>query len=294
MRVLIHITDFHLYASENASDGGTWGGLRPFHCLRKVLEAAACRVRTLPLCVKQRPKAPSLATCWPRSQARSPTPLRRAGQEPRPAAVLLSGDFSQDDSASSYQLGAQLVKSSFPACPLLFVPGNHDQARATAHAPAARRAPPHPLRRRRGSFVAGRVTAHPPQNLAALAEAFRPEDGFLGPTPLAGGVAQATTSTESKSTLRPPTAESARSGPRARHSAAAHRATDVQPPSPPRRRTRKNPCTGGAGADLARRAAVHLGAGKVALTDPGSRGATSSGRAEPCCARPLRARCTAS
>lgn len=54
--------------------------------------------------------------------------LEAARQEvPEPEALLLTGDFSNDDTAASFRLGRTLLRRAFPAARCLFVPGNHDQ-----------------------------------------------------------------------------------------------------------------------------------------------------------------------
>lgn len=46
---------------------------------------------------------------------------------PSPAALLLTGDFTNDDTAGSYQLVLRLIRETFPApTPVMFVPGNHE------------------------------------------------------------------------------------------------------------------------------------------------------------------------
>lgn len=58
--------------------------------------------------------------------------LRAAAAElPAPDAVLLTGDFTNDDSEASYRLMRRLVRAAFPEpTPVLFVPGNHEDLAA--------------------------------------------------------------------------------------------------------------------------------------------------------------------
>jgi Icc protein len=55
------------------------------------------------------------------------TVLAAAASEcPSPDAVLLTGDFTNDDSEASYALARRLVRSAFPSSRVFYVPGNHE------------------------------------------------------------------------------------------------------------------------------------------------------------------------
>ena len=57
-----------------------------------------------------------------------------AAELPEPGALILTGDFTNDDTRQSYDLVKRLVRDSFPHTPVFFVPGNHEDR---AHLEAA-------------------------------------------------------------------------------------------------------------------------------------------------------------
>eukprot|EP01062_Namystynia_karyoxenos_P065885 TRINITY_DN59935_c0_g1_i1.p1 TRINITY_DN59935_c0_g1~~TRINITY_DN59935_c0_g1_i1.p1 ORF type:complete len:306 (+),score=75.22 TRINITY_DN59935_c0_g1_i1:82-918(+) len=88
MALVVQLSDLHVYGDAQAVLGS---GLRPLETLRRVV----ARAREV---------------------------------APAPAAVLLTGDFSQDDSRASYEHVVSVVSAAWdPAqVPIFYVPGNHE------------------------------------------------------------------------------------------------------------------------------------------------------------------------
>ena len=49
-----------------------------------------------------------------------------AAEVPQPGALVLTGDFTNDDTRQSYDLVRRLVRGAFPQTRVFFVPGNHE------------------------------------------------------------------------------------------------------------------------------------------------------------------------
>lgn len=136
MAVLIHITDFHLYGDPSRAAGGAWGPLRPAATLEAVLVLAKSKASSPrsavfawrhEQCRAMRGAISGAASCpgW-LLLCKSPlAPLRLlcVVQVPKPDAILLTGDFTHDDTPESYISARDIIKAAFPSVPLLYTPG---------------------------------------------------------------------------------------------------------------------------------------------------------------------------